>query len=153
MKRVMTLATRVECDEESDGFGGKSDGNEGGRRLTATRVLATATAMTWLMVMVRRLVGDEEGKGEGGKGDGNVDEGGRWRRGNGDGDKSDGDDNNGGRRAMVMATKMVMVTATRVGEVGGQRNGYEGVHGGGQRRTRTMAARHRRPHLTPPLRR
>ncbi len=30
--------------------------------------------------------------------------------------------------------------------------GYEGVHGGGGR-TRTMAARHLRPHLTPPPRR
>ncbi len=28
---------------------------------------------------------------------------------------------------MAMATKMVMVTATRVGEVGGRRNGYEGL--------------------------
>jgi len=152
MKRAMALATRVECDEESDGFGGKSDGNEGGRRLTATRALATATATAWLMVMVTRLAGDEEGKGEGGKGDGSGDEGGGWRRGNGDGNKSDGDGNNGGRRAMAMATKMVMVTATRVGEVGGQRNGYEGVRGGGGRRTRTMAARHRCPHVAPPPR-
>jgi hypothetical protein len=54
---------------------------------------------------------------------------------------------------MAMATKMVMVTATRVGEVVRRRNGYEGVHGGGGRRTRTMAAQHRRPHLTPPPRR
>ena len=72
MKRAMALATRVECDKESNGFGGKSDGNEGGRRLMATRALATvmATAMTWLtMVTVTRLAGDEEGKGEGGKGD------------------------------------------------------------------------------------
>ncbi len=30
-KRAMSSATRVECDEESNGFGGKSDGNEGGR--------------------------------------------------------------------------------------------------------------------------
>ncbi len=28
MKPAMVLATRVECDEESDGFGGKSDGNK-----------------------------------------------------------------------------------------------------------------------------
>ena len=34
--------------------------------------------------------------------------------------KSDGNSNNGGRRAMVIATKRVMVTATRVGEVGRQ---------------------------------
>ncbi len=31
MKRAMALATSEECDKESNGFGGKSDGNEGGR--------------------------------------------------------------------------------------------------------------------------
>ena len=32
MKRAMALAMRVlECDNKSDGFGGKSNGNEGGR--------------------------------------------------------------------------------------------------------------------------
>ncbi len=79
MKRAMALATRVECNAESNGFGGKSDGNEGGRRLMVTRALATVMAMatTWLtMVTVTRLAGDEEGKGEGGKGDGDGDEGG-----------------------------------------------------------------------------
>ena len=91
MKGAMTLATRVECHEESDGFGSKSDGNKGGRQLTATRVMAMVTTMTWVMVMVTRLAGDKEGKGEGGKGDGNGDEGGGRRRGNGDGGKSDGD--------------------------------------------------------------
>ena len=70
MKRTMALAMRVECcDEESNGFGGKSNGNKGDRRLT---VMAT----TWVMVMVTMLAGDKEGKGEGGKGDGNGDEGG-----------------------------------------------------------------------------
>ncbi len=118
MKRAMTLVTRVECDEESDGFGGKSDGNKGGRRLMATRAMATVTATTRLMAMVTRLAGDEEGKGEGGKGDGDGDEGGGQRSGNGDGGKSDGDGNNGGRQVMAMAAKRVMVTATRVGEVG-----------------------------------
>ena len=57
----MALATRVECDEESDGFGCKSDGNEGGRRLTVIRAMVTATATKWVMVMVTRLAGDEEG--------------------------------------------------------------------------------------------
>ena len=76
MKRAMALAMRVGCNKESDGFGGKSDGNEGGRRLTATRALATVTMTTRLMVTVTRMVGDEEGKGEGGKGDGDGDEGG-----------------------------------------------------------------------------
>ena len=116
MKRAMALATRVECDEESDGFGSKSNGNEGGRRLMATR------ATMWLMVMVTRLAGNEEGKGEVGKGDADGDECGGRLSGNGDGGKSDGDGDNGGRRAMTMATKRVMVMATRVGEVGGRRN-------------------------------
>ncbi len=122
MKRAMALATRVECDgdEENNGFGGKSDGNEGGRRLTVTRAMASVTVTTWVMAMVTRLVGDEEGKGEGGKGNGDGDDGGRRRRGNGDGGKSDGDGNNGGGRAMAMATKRVMLTATRVGEGGGR---------------------------------
>ena len=123
MKRAMALATRVECDKESDDFGGNSDGNEGGRRLMATRAMAMVTATTWLMATVTRLAGDEEGKGEGGKGDGDGDEGGGRRSGNGDGGKSDGDGDNSGRQAMAMATKRVMVTATRVGQVGGRRNG------------------------------
>ncbi len=97
MKRAIALATRVECDQESNGFGSKSDGNKGGRRLTATRAMASVTAMTWLMATVTRLTGDEEGKGEGGKGDGNSDEGGERQSGNGDGGKRDGDGNNGGR--------------------------------------------------------
>ena len=111
------------CDKESNGFGGKSDGNEGGRRLTATRTMATVTATTWVMVTVTRLAGNKEGKGEGGKGDGDGDEGGGQRRGNGNGGKSGGNGDNGGRRAMAMATKRVMATATRVGEVGGRQNG------------------------------
>ena len=91
-------------DEEGNGDGGKSDGNddkvggqatasnwEGGRQLTVTRMMATVTASTWVMATVTRLVGDEEGKGEGGKGDGDGDEGGGQRRVNGDGGKSDGD--------------------------------------------------------------
>ena len=68
MKGAMALAMRVECDKESNGFGGKSDGNEVGRQLTVTRAMATVTAMTWVMAMVTRLAGGKEGKGEGGKG-------------------------------------------------------------------------------------
>jgi len=126
MKRVMALATRVECDKESNGFGSKSDGNEDGRRLTVTRVMATVPATMWVMVMVTRLAGDEEGKGEGDKGDGDGDEGGGQRRGNGNGGKSNGDDDNGGGQAMTISTKRVvmMVTATRVGEGGRRRNGH-----------------------------
>ncbi len=61
MKRAMALAMRVECDEESDGFGGKSNGNEGGRHLTVTRAMVMVMVMTWLMATVTRLAGDEEG--------------------------------------------------------------------------------------------
>ena len=88
--------------------------------MMATRLMATATVKTWVMVMVTRLAGDEEGKGEGGKGDGGGDEGGGRRRGNGNGGKSNGNGNNGGGRAMAMLLKrvMIMVTTTRVGEGG-----------------------------------
>ena len=121
MKRAMALVMRVECNKESNGFGGKSNGNEDGRQLTATRAMVTVTATMWMMVMGMRLAGDEEGKGEGGKGNGDGDEGGGQQRGNGDGGKSDGDGNNGGGRAMAMSSKrvMMMVTATRVGKGGG----------------------------------
>ncbi len=54
----MALATRLGCNEESDRFGSKSNGNEDGRRLTATRAMVTATLTTWVMV-VTRLGGDE----------------------------------------------------------------------------------------------
>ncbi len=66
-------------NETGNGDGGKSDGNDnkvvgqatasngkGGRQLTATRVMATVTATTWVMAMVTRLAGNKEGKGEGG---------------------------------------------------------------------------------------
>ena len=59
MKRAMAFATKVGCNEESDGFGGKSNGNEGCRRLMVTRVIATATLITWVLVMVMRLVGNK----------------------------------------------------------------------------------------------
>ncbi len=49
--RVMT---NVSCNKEGGGDGGKSDGNEGGGR-------ATATATTWVMATAMRLVGNEEG--------------------------------------------------------------------------------------------
>jgi hypothetical protein len=34
-------STRVACDKEGDGDGGKSDGDEGGGRATVTRAMAT----------------------------------------------------------------------------------------------------------------
>jgi hypothetical protein len=37
----MASATRVVCNEEGNGDGGKSDGDKGGGRATATRAMAT----------------------------------------------------------------------------------------------------------------
>jgi hypothetical protein len=67
------VATKVSCNEEGGGDGGKSNGDEGGRR-------ATATATTWAMVTETRPAGNERGKYKGGKGYGDGDEGRRWRR-------------------------------------------------------------------------
>ncbi len=65
------VATKVSCNKEGGGDGGKSDGDEGGGQ-------ATATAMTWVMVMAMRLAGNEEGECKSGtfNFDGNED---RWR--------------------------------------------------------------------------
>ncbi len=37
----MALATRVACNKEGDGDGGKSDGSKGGGRATAMRAMVT----------------------------------------------------------------------------------------------------------------
>jgi hypothetical protein len=61
------VVTKVPCNEEGGGDGGKSDGNkEGGR--------ATATA-TWAMATETRLAGDKEGKCKGNKGNGDGNDG------------------------------------------------------------------------------
>ncbi len=54
----MASATRVACVEEGDGDGGKSDGNEGGGRVTATRTMTTE--------------GEQQSTSDG------IDKGGRW---------------------------------------------------------------------------
>ncbi len=64
------VTTKVSCNEEGGGNGGKSDADEGGKQ-------ATAMATTWAMAMETRLASDKEGKCKGGKGNGNGDEG-RW---------------------------------------------------------------------------
>ncbi len=76
----MVLVTRVTCNEESNGDGSRSNGNEGDRQATTTRAMAMVKAMTCTMVPAMRLAGDKEGKGEGNKGDGNSDEGGGQQR-------------------------------------------------------------------------
>jgi hypothetical protein len=147
MKRVMALATRVECNEESNGFDSKRDGNKGGRQSTATRAMATMTATMRVMVMATRLAGNKEGKGKGSKGDGDGDEGGgqrigqwqwqqkRWQRqqgwpvSDGGGNKEgDGDANKGGGHATAAMMKRAMVTATRVaGDKEGNGNGGQSI--------------------------
>ncbi len=65
------VATKVSCNKEGGGDGGKSDGDEGSGQ-------ATVTATTWAMAAAMRLAGDEEGKCKGGtfNSDGNKD---RWQ--------------------------------------------------------------------------
>jgi hypothetical protein len=65
------MATKVLCNKEGGGNGGKSDGNKGGG-------WATLTATMWAMATVTRLAGDKESKCKGGKGNGDGNEG-RWR--------------------------------------------------------------------------
>ncbi len=72
----MASATRVACNKEGNGIGGKSDGNEGGGRASTTKTMATATAMTWVMATATRVAGNKKGNGKGGKSDGINDEGG-----------------------------------------------------------------------------
>ncbi len=56
--RAMASAMRVACDEEGDGDGGKSNVDEGGKRATATRAMATE--------------GEQQSTSDG------IDKGGRW---------------------------------------------------------------------------
>ncbi len=49
------VATKVSCNEEGGGDGGKSNGGKGGGR-------AMATATTWAMVTETRLAGNKRGK-------------------------------------------------------------------------------------------
>jgi hypothetical protein len=108
--RAMALAMRVACNEEGDGNGGKSDGDEGCGRATAMRAMVTEGKQQstsngidkggrWLVREHRRgdhtnmTVGDNEqqehaadddgsdDEGKGGKGDGGGNEGGGRQRG------------------------------------------------------------------------
>ncbi len=53
----MALATRVVCNKE--GKGDKGDGDKGGRRAMATRVMVMAAAITWAKEMATRRAGDK----------------------------------------------------------------------------------------------
>ncbi len=98
---------RVACDEEGEGDGGKSDGNEGGRQATATRAMATEGKQQstsdridkggrWLAREHRRgnhtttTVGDKERRERAANDDGSDEEG--------EGEQGDGDGNEGGGR-------------------------------------------------------
>jgi hypothetical protein len=67
------IATKVLCNIEGGGNGGKSDGGKGGGQ-------AMATATIWVMATETRLAGDKEGKCKDGKGNGNGNEGRWWRQ-------------------------------------------------------------------------
>ncbi len=54
----MASGTRVACNEEGDGNGGKSNGNKGGGQATAMRVMVTE--------------GEQQSTSDG------IDKGGRW---------------------------------------------------------------------------
>ncbi len=59
----MATAMRVECHEESDGFGGKSNGNEGGINQLAMGVCDKEVEGGNAMAMGIRVEGDKEGEG------------------------------------------------------------------------------------------
>jgi hypothetical protein len=108
----MALATRMACDEEGDGDGSKSNGDEGGAQATARRAMATEGKQQstsnrinkggrWLGRERQRgnhtttTVGDDkqqeraadddgsDKEGEGGQGNGDRNEGGGRQRGQG----------------------------------------------------------------------
>jgi hypothetical protein len=67
-KGGMVMVTRLAGYKEGDDDGnsnyvGNGDGNNGGMHAKATKVMATAMAMTWTMAMATRVVGNEEGYG------------------------------------------------------------------------------------------
>jgi hypothetical protein len=68
------VATKVSCNKEGGGNGGKSDGNKGGGQ-------AMATATTWVMAMAMRLASNKEDKCKGGKFNCNGNKGGwQWQQ-------------------------------------------------------------------------
>jgi hypothetical protein len=62
--RMMATAMRVECHKESDGFGGKSDGNKGGNNQLAMGACDKEVKGGKAITMGIRVAGDEEGEGD-----------------------------------------------------------------------------------------
>ncbi len=73
--RVMAMAMRVECNKQSNGFGSKSDGNEGGNNHLAMGACDKEGKGGKAMAIRIRVAGNEEGKGDE-EGNGVGDEGG-----------------------------------------------------------------------------
>jgi hypothetical protein len=128
MKKVIALATRVECNKEGKCIGGKSDKDKGGERVMAIRAMMLVTATTWAMVMAKRVAGNEEGNGNCGKSDGNGSKGGGQAT---------------AMRVMAMATATAttwaMASATRLagnkeGKAEGSKGNGDSDEGGGQQR-------------------
>jgi hypothetical protein len=61
---AMATAMRVECHEESNGFGGKSDGNEGGNNQLAMGACDKEGKGGKAIAMEIRVAGNEEGEGD-----------------------------------------------------------------------------------------
>ena len=70
--------TRVECNKESNGFGGKRNGNEGGNNQLAIGAWGEEGKGNKAMAMGIRVAGDKEGKGN--KEGNDVNEGGVQQR-------------------------------------------------------------------------
>jgi hypothetical protein len=60
----MATTMRVECHEESNGFGGKSNGNEGGNNQLALGACDKEGKGGKVMAMGIRVAGSEEGGGD-----------------------------------------------------------------------------------------
>jgi hypothetical protein len=73
--RAMAMAMRVECDKESNVFGGKSNGDEGGDNQLGRGAFDKEGKGSKAMAMGIRVAGDNEGEGNK-EGDGIGDKGG-----------------------------------------------------------------------------
>ncbi len=60
----MVTAMRVECHKESNGFGGKSDGNKGGNNQLALGACDKEVKGGKAIAMGIRVARDKEGKGD-----------------------------------------------------------------------------------------
>ncbi len=104
----------MECNEEGNGFSGKSNGVESSRQATATKAMATVMAKTWAMAMGTRVAGNKEGNGNIGKS-------------NDDSNEGDGQATAMRLMATAMAMTWAMAMATRLaGNKDGKAKGGKG---------------------------